>query len=819
MIKTDYIKLQIQNEEECYNSSLDKYDKELAQKIENGSFVDSKEAIILFRSSIECISSYIEDYKKLDLRENAGKIKQLLLASYPDSNNLSFMILRTALSLLIRGEDKALKTSRAIGTLALQYIKTALLEKKEIDLVEKLKRKYKRFGVQTQRSKLKALSNTCISIENTPAFTILLGTTIIDIINKSGSGLLEKEQRSDALYIRLSKESMELLLKAKVFFGSLITVHYPFVVTPKPWTGLVGSGGYYTRKDIKFIRTHSRKDFDIISSKNLDLSRLYNIINKIQETPYRINSRVLEVMELIDRQNIIDPNSPKTCPCLVGKIPYNETMNAYLLVDKNDYKEEFKYYRALDTQKEIINRIKSKRIGYELSLMIARKFKDLPKIYFSYNTDFRGRLYPIQQYLNPQGTDVTKALLEFGEGEVLNEEGLYWLKIHGSNCYGYDKLPTYEDRIKAIEQHHEEILAVHSDPIGNIKYWYNADSPLLYLAFCFSYGDFYNAPNSLCYNVVQLDGTCSGIQMYSGLLLDKEGAEAVNVVNNLNRTKNDIYKVVAEEVEELLKRNEYTKEYSFTTKGGVPKTVNTIIEAHSLKGKVTRSLTKRNVMTQPYSVTKRGMFEQIYDLLQEYEEDNKVFWQGDKWTVAMLLSELNDVAITKIVRGAKEGQRILKEVLAESLRTKEEAYWETPIFNFPVLQRIKREKRTRLKTPLGQLILYNTTEDTHQLRMLNGIAPNFIHSLDSTLLYRTVELCIEQNIRGFWLIHDSYGVSPNSCSTLNSSFRSAYVDLFSELPLISWTKQICPEKVEEVKQVLINTLDIKEVKNSNYIIT
>ena len=818
MVEIDYLPLQIKNEEECYSASLDKYDKELSHKIETGSFVDSKEAIILFRASLECMSNYIDEYKIITLRKNYQKIRNLLVMAYPNSNNLSFMMLRVVLSIMIKGEDKVVKSAKAIGTLALTYIKTAILEDREVDLVEKLKRKYKRFGRQTQRAKLKSLSNTCVSIESDTEFVILLGTTLIDIIVKSGSGLLEKEQRTDAQYIRVSKEAMELLLKAKVFFGSLITIHYPFVVTPKPWTALIGSGGYYTRKDIKFIRTRSRKDFNIIAYSNPDLSRLYRIVNSIQDTPYRINKRVLEVMEYIDDKSIVDPSSSPRCPCLVGKIPYNEVLNPYLLIDKEEFKDDFKYFRALDVQKEIITRIKSKRISYDLALMIAKKFRDLPKIYFSYNTDFRGRLYPIQQYLNPQGTNVTKALLEFGKGEVLNEEGLYWLKIHGANCYGYDKL-TYEERIKAISLHHEEIMAIHSDPISNIKYWYNVDSPLLYLAFCFSYGDYINDPNSLCYNVVHLDGTCSGIQMYSGLLLDKEGSEAVNVVNNSSGKISDIYGVVAKEVEELLKNNDYTKEYSFTTKGGVHKVVNTLIEAHSIKGKITRSLTKRNVMTQPYSVTRRGMFEQVYDLLQEYEEDNKVFWQGDKWTVSMLLSELNDKAIAKIVRGAKEGQKILKDVLLESLRTKEEAFWTTPIFNFPILQRIKREKRIQLGTPLGQLVIYNTTEDTHQLRMLNGIAPNFIHSLDSTLLYRTVELCLSEGVSGFWLIHDSYGVSPNSVGILNRAFRTAYIDLFSLKPLLLWTSQICEDKIDEVKEVMINTLDLQEVLNSNYIIT
>lgn len=128
---------------------------------------------------------------------------------------------------------------------------------------------------------------------------------------------------------------------------------------------------------------------------------------------------------------------------------------------------------------------------------------------------------------------------------------------------------------------------------------------------------------------------------------------------------------------------------------------------------------------------------------------------------------------------------MLKDVLGKALReTKlDYAYWETPIYRFPVVQRIKKEKRRQYKTSFGSLVLYDPTTETHILRMLNGIAPNFIHSLDATVLYRTVELCKEHNVNSFWLIHDSYGVLPNDVDTLNTSFRRAYVEVFKENPL------------------------------------
>lgn len=819
-MEQDLIAEQIRNETKCYSASLDKYDEQIRKSISNGSFVDSKEAIILFRASIDKVEEYVKVYKELKLQKDNLVLRNMLVNAYPKDKDLAFMVIRCTLSSLIKGEDKILSASKRVANLAVHYIRAAMYETSHIKEFTNMERSYKRYSKATKEAKLKKLAMTTIDLDIKGEMIVKLGILILEIITKSGCSLVTKEQRTDAQYIRLSDETRALLLQSKAFFNSLLTVYYPFVVTPRPWTDIEGSGGYYTNKSIKFIRARNFKDFTIIRKYKPDVSRLMNTINAIQETPYRINKRVLEVIEYIQDASIIDPTAPTSSPFLLGNIPYNREMEARDIVKKESYTELKDYYRALDLQRELITRIQSKRVGFELSLMVARQFQNYEKLYFSYNTDFRGRLYPIQQYLNPQGTDQTKALLEFGEGQVLTDTGFYWLCIHGANCYGYDKM-TYGDRSKAILTHHKEIMAIYEDPVANSRYWYKADSPLLYLAFCFSYGDYYKDPNSLCYNVVQLDGTCSGLQMYAGLLRDKEGAEAVNVINNSSYTVSDVYAKVATEVNKILESGDYRKSISFTTKGGEYKTLPTYIEANSLKGNITRSHTKRNTMTQPYSVTRRGMFEQVYDQLQEYEEENKVFWKGDKFVVASLLSELNDIAIEKVVKGAKIGQRVLKEVLGKALKEDkvDYAYWQTPIFNFPIVQRIKKEKRRRYRTTFGDLVLYDQTDENHHLRMLNGIAPNFIHSLDATVLYRTVEICKEHNVNSFWLIHDSYGVLPNDVDILNTSFRQAYVELFNTNPLEEWVKQIHINSLEEVQQVMVNNLDLDTILVSNYIIT
>lgn len=814
----DLLAQQIANEEEAYNSSLDKYEDSFKHSVAND-FSESKEAIILFKACINGLIEYLENYKELSLRQDNAKVRDILFKAYPKSKDLAFVLLKVAITNTIKGEEKALALSRKIASDMKSFIDVSGMG---VDEIEKVKRRYKRHRKAVFKQNIKRLANYSSVLETDKQTSLVLGSTILDIILKSGVELLEKVQKTDAIYIRLSNNAKALLLQSKMFFGSLLTIHYPFIVEPRRWTSLEGSGGYYTSQQHKFIRARSHKDFNIIRQKQPNVDRLLEVVNKIQEVPYRVNKRVLEVMEHVNTFSLPDPSSTQKNPFLLGKIPYNDKLEARDTLDYNSFARPYDYFRALDTQVASYDRIKSKRIGYELSLMIAKRFKDYEKLYFSYSVDFRGRLYPIQQYLNPQGTDISKSMLEFGNGYKLTDRGFYWLCIHGANCYGYDKL-TYEERYSRIQEHHNEIMSIYNDPISNSRYWYDVDSPYMYLAFCFSYGDYITNPESLCYNVVALDGTCSGLQMYAGLLKDKEGALAVNVINNDTSTISDVYKTVADVVEELLRDGDFPRLYEVTTKGGTPKTINTIMEAHSLRGNITRNLTKRNVMTQPYSVTRRGMFEQVYDLLQEYEENNKVFWKGDKWTVATLLADLNDRAITKVVKGAKEGQRVLKEILYEALTKNliDFAYWETPIYNFPVLQRIKKEKKTLLNAgSLGRLILYTTLDETHQTRMLNGIAPNFIHSLDATVLYRTVELCIEEGVAEFWLIHDSYGVHPNNVDILNTAFRQAYYDVFISDPLMSWAEAILPEDgVAKVKDVMLNTLDLKDVLEAKYVIT
>lgn len=826
------LRRQIELEQDTLSSSAEKYDRDFLESISKGGGGETKEAIIIIKASIDLVEEYIKKlYKNSGLRGHQGLARKVFKQYYSLPRDLAYLVIKQTLTTLLKETNipmvrfsKELYGSFNLATKALE------MKASSPKLYSYVEKKFEK-DLGRQNRKKRQLAKK-IQLSGIDANTrIILGTFLVDTVSKSGCDILKLyKQKDGTVMVSVSDNVKALLLRSKEFFLSKSMVFKPLLYKPRDWTGLKGTGGYYSYPDdISLIKTRSERDFKILQyDVKPDISRLMSVINKLQQVPYRINKRVLAIINHIDKHKLVDPSCNVLNPYLYGGIPYSEALNAFELIPKDKYgkldsnnkflkdEEKYRWLKAIEEQEIRIDRINSKRLAFSLALQLANYYSKEERFYFTYQVDFRSRLYPMQQHLNPQTTGQVKPMLEFANAKPLTPDGVYWLKIHGANCYGYDKL-NYEERINEVDNLEEEIKAIHKDPYGTISLWNKADEPLLYLAFCFAYGDYLSDPSSPVSVPVALDATCSGIQIYSGLLKDAKGAKAVNVIDNGTGSPSDIYADVARQVEEDLIMGEYPKELEYSTKDKKRHTTSTHLEVSSIKGKVTRKLTKRNVMTQPYSVTYVGMVQQLKDLLTEYEDDNKVFWKGDKWVVATVLATLNKQAIAKVVQGATLGQELIKEVLSETLKTQKKALWKTPIFKFPVLQRIRVEKRTRLRSPFGNLVLYDTTNEVHYQKMLNGIAPNFIHSLDATLLYRTVEKCQEKDRNDFMLIHDSFAMHPNDIPTMNMMVREAYVEIFKGNPLEDWASQLCEDMVPKVQETMINDLDLDEVLDSPFI--
>jgi len=838
----DVIARQLEIERLANDYSYTRLMKEINSRVNAGQADELVEGKMILVHSIETLSAKIMQYFDQDIR---GKMKAardiIAIEFYETPKDLAFIVLAT----IVRSISKdihvpTISLIKQLNRAIYDSILVRRLDKDDSTFGAFVDKRFKnRSETFRNREKLKIVKRQAsLSDPDLSDITTYLGGVLLDLVIKSGINIIEtkivynKGRRTQ--YVVYTEECFKMVLQSR---ERLLTEYRKFPILlakPVEWTKFDGSGGYHNSDIYKLslikARTGSKKLLRQFFEQG-EVEALFDTLNTLQDTAWRVNRRVFDVMDYVFQNNAVDHEASANNPYLIGKLPYNGQMEPEDFINIHNYgeintegkykglpKEKTmmrKYFKDIETQRDIVIANTGKAIMLNLVLYNAKEYLEEDEFYFSYQYDFRGRIYPIQQHLQPQGKGEVKALLEFRNGcKIEGEEELFWFLVHGANCYGYDK-ELYVERVSKIKAKTEEIQQIARDPIGNQRLWKDADEPYLYLAWCFEYSSYLDCPESFVSHIpIALDATCSGIQIYSGLLRDKSGAEAVNVIGE---TRNDIYQQVADKVNGYLDRGDYPKFLTYKTSDGKVHEEATKALADSLKGRITRKLTKRNTMTQPYSVTRYGMYEQLKAELQEMENSGKKFWVGDTWVVAKLLTDLNDRAIADTVKGARIGQEFLKEVTGDIVKSGNWVFYTTPITQFPVLQKIHKTVMERVVTPIGKLSIRKATTDINPTKMVNGIAPNFIHSLDATLLAMTVLKLKEDGCTNFHLIHDSYGVPVNQVSNLNYRVREAFIELFKDKPLERWMMQVHPDYAKQAEDVMINTLELDEVRDSWYI--
>lgn len=836
------VERQLELEQVTNDYSYDRLSREINKRIESNNADELSEGKVILLHSIDAVSDKLQEYFEKDIRGKAKAARDIVALEFSEKpKDLAFILLATIVRSI--SKDVQVATVAMINQITKSLYDSILVRRLDRDdntygaFVDK--RFKHRSEAWRKKEKIKiARRQEKLNDPDLNAMTAYLGGVLLDVVIKSGANIIEiknvYEKGRSKQFVVYTEECFKMVLQSR---ERLLNEYRKFPILlakPVDWTSFEGSGGYYNDGLYKVplikARTGSRKLLRSYFEKT-DQSLLYDVLNTLQATPWQVNRRVFDVMYTIFENNMVDPESSYNNPYLIGRLPYNESqepedyINPHLYGEIQtegkykglpvDKKQMRKYFKDLEDQRDLIISNAGKAIMMNLVLYNAKEYLDEEQFYFSYQYDFRGRIYPIQQHLQPQGKGEVKALLRFKNGcKIEDDEQLRWFLIHGANCYGYDKL-EYSDRVLKIREQVEDIKAIAEDPIGNRRLWKDADEPFMYLAWCFEYAEYLKDPEGFESHLpIALDATCSGIQIYSGLLRDKEGAEAVNVIGN---TRKDIYQKVADVVNSYINNGDYQSTITYKTSDGKVHEMSSQPLIDSLKGNIDRKLTKRNTMTQPYSVTKYGMYEQLKAELSELESNNKKFWVGDLWAVAKILTDLNDRAISEVVKGAKIGQEYLKRITSDVVKQGRWVFYTTPITGFPVLQKIHKTEVDRITTPIGKLNIKKTVKELNNQKMANGIAPNYIHSLDAVLLAYTVLKLKDDGCTNFHLIHDSYGVPVSHITHLNNRVREAYIELFQTDPLTKFVQQVNPTTNDLPSEVMINTLDLSQVVDSTYI--
>jgi DNA-directed RNA polymerase len=585
----------------------------------------------------------------------------------------------------------------------------------------------------------------------------------------------------------------------------LTPAYLPTVIPPKPWAGAYG-GGYYSPevRPLPLVKTRRREYLEDLNHRQDEMPVVYEAINAMQNTAWRINTPVLEVLAHVWGNALPLGDLPARDDLPLPPKPAN--------IDTDEAAREDWKRRAAKVY-EANAKLRSKRLQVAKTIWIAEKFADQAELFFPYQLDFRGRCYAVPMFLNPQGPDYARGLLTFAKGKPINDEtALGWLMIHGANCYGVDKV-SFDERLAWVQENEDTILACAADPLGQ-TFWSKADSPWQFLAFCFEYAAFqahgWGYVSSL---PVQLDGTCNGLQHFSAMLRDPIGGAAVNLVPS--DKPQDIYGRVAEVTTAHLR-------LIASTNG-----TNSLLAQRWVDFGVTRKMTKRPVMVLPYGGTMDSCKKYIFAAVKEEIAAGKAnpFAEDELFNACAFLASVVWQSIGEVVVAARQAMGWLQKVASVAAKEGLPITWRTPV-GFPVQQAYHDYTTKRVKTALGDSLIFPRMSvelpTLDKRRMANGISPNFVHSLDACALMIYVVTAKDNGIDSFSLIHDSYGTVAADAEMMAACLRHAFVTLYRDHdPLASFRKEIIamlPDK-QVAKLPLLperGSLEIEAVIQSAY---
>ena len=619
----------------------------------------------------------------------------------------------------------------------------------------------------------------------------------------------------------------------------LSPVTLPTVIPPRDYSGY-DDGGYHTRllPKTRLLKTNNRAYIGCL--RGYDLSTVTEAINTAQRTPWRINRRILETVRHMWENGLDFGVLPRQgeeplpcCPqCGLPIHRLNEAKdNTHRCFSDPVVLQRWKRDAVIVHERN--HKAFSKRLQAHRILWAAETMEKYPRIYFPYQLDFRGRLYAVPQFLNPQGCDLSKGLLEFSDAlPIMDEDARKWLAIHTANTWGEDKA-SFTDRVKWTEDHTEMIQRIADDPIEN-REWKDADSPLCFLAACFEWAGFIREGYGYLSRIpVAQDGTCSGLQHYSAILRDQTGGEAVNLVPA--ERPQDIYAVVA--LRTLSKLNAATtSDENFHT---AQQWINS--------GLVTRKLTKRSVMTLPYGSTLFSCKQYVREHVEEMREKDSVEipWPYDETQKACnYIGNVIWEAIKETVIAASTAMEWLHKLAKVCTDAGYPLTWTTPT-GLPVLQTYVETQARFVNTSISgcmyintgkesktitantskrliKLSLHEETDNIDKAKQITGLAPNFIHSLDASALVFAVLKASAEGIDTFALIHDSFGTHAARSAHLARALREAFVAMYEEHDVLREIRDEVAAMLPEEARTLLpappirGTLDLKSVLSSPY---
>ena len=673
-------------------------------------------------------------------------------------------------------------------------------------IVEKAKRTHGNIGYRRKAVKATASKEGHVMAILSEPEKLQVGGYVLDVILRAVPEIFEdyqvKSSTSTVNFLRLTEAASNELLKTRELQAWMHPAYKPMVVPPKPWTSFY-NGCYHNPKvarTVTLVRTRNKRHIALVQNALREGSMEFCLeaLNAIQDTRWVINKPVYELVKWAYEEGKALPSFP----------PRHHLARPARPEDYESLSEEQKKgWRITAAQIAQRNRgIDSERIVMLQDLATAESLLDTP-FYVPHNMDFRGRVYPICHF-NQQRSDYVKAQLQFADGRVLTQSGVYWLAVHLANCGDFNKVSKqpFDTRVQWVSDNEEMIFSIAQDPRGSYPLWSEADKPFSFVAACLEwYGYRCNPESFKSHLAVALDGSNSGLQHYSCMMRSEREGALVNLQPTAKPA--DLYQTVANSVKAMVEAD--------AAKGlEVAKVV--------LKNGVTRSLCKRATMTFAYSSEEYGFREQLMDdvmrpaavaVLQGHLQSHP--WEMIRtskdgvtkpdggFTAASYIAKCIWNAVNEIVTDACVGMAFFRRCAQLLAHEGKGLVWHTPV-GLPVLHLYPEyhSKKVQLFLHDREVRLFartGPTEVVNKAKAADAVSPNVVHSLDSAALMLCVIDCVEAGVKDFSLIHDSFGAHPNDTESMYVAVRQSLINMY---------ESYCP--FEEIRSQTNAAIDAKE---------
>lgn len=580
-------------------------------------------------------------------------------------------------------------------------------------------------------------------------------------------------------------------------FQERMPYYLPMVEPPADWVSIF-EGGY--PKDVfrkPLVKVDGSKQRKALAEE--DMPEFFKAVNHLQSVAYEVNENVLETARHFWKLGNPFAGLPGTNP--EEKPPYPKEADT-------DPQLKIRWKREAARVWARNAKAGQCRIAASQILTLAKRYVGT-KFYYPFRADFRGRLYTLPQYLTFQSEDLARGMIQFADAAPLTQESEDWLFIHGANVWGHDKQP-FADRIKWTKENLALFQAISENPLDQ-RQWAEADKPWQALAFCFEVDAYLQAKAAgkpfLTKLPIWIDGSNNGLQLFSLLIRDEVGGKATNVLPN--DSPQDIYQEVADVVNESLR--------------DVPADSPDKAKAdYWLQFGVNRKATKKIVMTVPYGVTSHSANEYLQEWYEESCQARKIqcLTPGVSFLYCCYLARKIIQAINQVVVGAREAMDWLRSVAQILTKKGFPLKWTSPS-GFVVRQAERSASTYRIKLSYGSKLFSPTLGKLSGKLSLrdqkNGISPNFIHSLDASILHLTVNRCFAAGIKTMAVIHDSFGILAPQVNQVTALLLDEIKNIFSKNLLRKFKEETEAEtKLKLPDLPRMRALDINQVPNSRY---